>query len=742
MPNAPDITSQLRRELDDTRLRLVEAEETLDAIRNGEVDGLVVAGAAGQQVFTLQGAQEPYRLLIEQMSEGALTLSRDGVILYANQPFAKMLQLPTCHIIGMALRDFVAPADHPTLAHLLEAALSGCTSEEVSVRAAGGTMVLLRLGLSRLQLGEESLLCAVATDITSEKRREADLRHLADGLEARIAERTTDLAASRLAILSIMEEEVKARQAAEVTNRNLRQEITERKRAEAALKASEEKFSNAFRTSPYAIAITHAEDGMIVDVNDAFLSMSGFSREEILASSSIGLKLWADEGDRNRVLAELRAGRPVVGMEYLFQTKSGELITGLFSAHVLRLGSEPFFLSSINDITGRKRAEAELANAKAILQAAMDCSMAGIAIADAPSGQLRYVNRAGLLIRGASESDVVTGVDINEYVSSWKLLDLDGTPLKMEEVPLARAVLFGEQNSREFIIRRDEHEDRIVLANAAPIRNPEGKVVAGIVVFVDITESKRLEEDIRKLNTELEQRIIERTAQLAAANKELEAFSYAVSHDLRAPLRHVQGYVDMLAREAEGRLSEQGRHYMQTIMDASREMGELIDELLTFSRMGRAEMTETSVHLDALVQATLRNLETTTAGRHIVWNIPPLPAVQGDPAMLKLVLDNLLGNAVKFTLPRDPAQIEIGSAGKEDGRVILFVRDNGVGFDPQYIHKLFSVFQRLHRAEDFEGTGIGLANVRRIIGRHGGRTWAEGAVDKGATFYFTLKMSQ
>jgi len=160
---------------------------------------------------------------------------------------------------------------------------------------------------------------------------------------------------------------------------------------------------------------------------------------------------------------------------------------------------------------------------------------------------------------------------------------------------------------------------------------------------------------------------------------------------------------------------------------------------LEFSRMGRAQMTETSVSLDGLVQESVRSLEVTTRGRNIVWTVSPLPAVQADPAMLKLALANLLGNAVKFTLPRDPARIEIGCDGTEGGRVILFVRDNGVGFDPQYTHKLFGVFQRLHRVDEFEGTGIGLANVRRIVARHGGRTWAEGAVDKGATFYFTLR---
>ncbi|HBC88814.1 MAG TPA: PAS domain-containing sensor histidine kinase [Lentisphaeria bacterium] len=257
-----------------------------------------------------------------------------------------------------------------------------------------------------------------------------------------------------------------------------------------------------------------------------------------------------------------------------------------------------------------------------------------------------------------------------------------------------------------------------------------GRVIGIASTERDITARKRTEEDLRTLNAELK-----------AAFKELESFSYSVSHDLRAPLRHVQGYVDMLARETEGQLSENGRRYMKTIADASRELGELIDDMLAFSRMSRAEMCEASVNLDKLVQDTLRDLEPATRERNIIWKIPTLPAVQADHAMLKLALANLLGNAVKFTRSRDPAQIEIGSAGMEDGRVILFVRDNGVKFDPQYGHKLFGVFQRLHRTEEFEGTGIGLANVRRIITRHGGRTWAEGALDFGATFYFTLKPS-
>ena len=233
-----------------------------------------------------------------------------------------------------------------------------------------------------------------------------------------------------------------------------------------------------------------------------------------------------------------------------------------------------------------------------------------------------------------------------------------------------------------------------------------------------------------------------RTAEVEAANKELESLSYSVSHDLRAPLRHIQGYAEMLGEDAESTLSPEARRYLDVIAGAGREMGELIDDLLSFLRMNHAEMRETQVDLGALVQNSIRDLETSTRGRNIGWTIAPLPSVTGDRAMLKQVFANLLGNAVKYTRPKDPAVIEIGCAGEEDGRLVLFVRDNGVGFDMKYADKLFGVFQRLHRADQFEGTGIGLANVRRIIARHGGRVWAEAAPDQGATFYFTLRPSE
>jgi light-regulated signal transduction histidine kinase (bacteriophytochrome) len=217
--------------------------------------------------------------------------------------------------------------------------------------------------------------------------------------------------------------------------------------------------------------------------------------------------------------------------------------------------------------------------------------------------------------------------------------------------------------------------------------------------------------------------VAERTAELTASNKELEAFSYSVSHDLRAPLRHIDGFLEMLQKKAETALDEQSRHCMDAISDAARKMGLLIDDLLSFSRMGRHAMSFQPVDLGSIVRDIIRELEPDTAGRTIEWRIGDLPAVSGDASMLRMVLDNLISNALKFTRPRQKSQIEVGSLTDQNCETVIFVRDNGVGFDMNYMGKLFGVFQRLHRADEFDGTGIGLASVRRIIARHGGRTW-------------------
>ena len=312
------------------------------------------------------------------------------------------------------------------------------------------------------------------------------------------------------------------------------------------------------------------------------------------------------------------------------------------------------------------------------------------------------------------------------------------TPLLPEQVPLIRA-LHGEVCTAEMFVRNPKTPEGVwIEASASPLIDKNGITRGGVIAFRDVSHNKVAEREIHQLNDELEIRVLERTAELKAANKELEAFSYSVSHDLRAPLRHISGFSQLLVEEFGATLVPEAQRYVERIQSGTQRMGLLVDELLNLARVGRHALNPRVTNLNDLVAEVVTMLQPESEGRQVEWVIADLPPVDCDPILVKQVLQNLLANALKFTRHRAPSVIEVGCGKEEEGHPVFMIRDNGTGFDMKYVDKLFGVFQRLHSAEEFEGTGIGLATVQRIVHKHEGRVWAEAEVDKGATFYFTL----
>jgi PAS domain S-box-containing protein len=348
---------------------------------------------------------------------------------------------------------------------------------------------------------------------------------------------------------------------------------------------------------------------------------------------------------------------------------------------------------------------------------------------------ITYWNRGAQELYGWSSQEAVGQVSHELAGTSF--------PEPLDEI---NSKLLGTGRWEGELIHTTRDGARVVVASRWSLQRDErGNPNAILETNNNITERKQAEEALRRSRDELEIKVKERTgelrkmnADLQSVNKELEAFAYSVSHDLRAPVRHIAGFTELLQKHADRVLDDKSRHHISMILDAASRMGSLVDDLLAFSRIGRAEPQKTTIHLDQLVKDAISETAPDTQGRKIIWRIGTLPIWYGDPSLLRLVFSNLVSNAVKFTRTRPQAEIEIDSLNHRPNEVVVFVRDNGVGFDMTYKDRLFGVFQRLHSQDAFEGTGIGLATVQRIVHRHGGRVWAEGSVDNGATFFVAL----
>ncbi len=505
-------------------------------------------------------------------------------------------------------------------------------------------------------------------------------------------------------------------------------DTTARKQAEEQLRASEERFRLFADSVDDVFWMIEPDPVSVIYVNKAFTEIWGFSTEELQANS----QLWFDSihpEDRDDIRAFENWIRDDSTDVYRGQYRIVRRDGGIrwirdYGTKLRDASGKTFRLQGIaEDVTAQHNAEVALLESRrrrdALLQANPDPAW----LKDL-QGRYVAVNHAWFTQRGLTPHNIEGRID-RDYFSAEQVAIIDAEDRRVIET---KQVLRSERNWN--------YNDGTAWIETvkAPVVDSDGNVTAIVGLSHDITERKRSEQAVWEMNTTLEQK----TAELTALNRELEAFAYTVSHDLRAPLRHIDGFVNLLKNHAGPTLDAQSTRYFDRVSNAARRMGHLIDDLLAFSRTGRAELHMQRVQLERLVRDTIEHLKPDTAARRIEWKVGVLPAVYGDAGLLAIVLQNLVSNAIKYTRPCEVARIEISAALGDGGMTTLTVRDNGVGFDMQYANKLFGVFQRLHTDAEFEGTGIGLATVARIVQRHGGGVRAEGRLGEGSSFHVTL----
>jgi PAS domain S-box-containing protein len=644
----------------------------------------------------LQESEERYRRLIEFCPDAFLIVC-DRQIEFANMAAAHLFGVENAEqIIGKSMQSVV----HPDSWQALEQRMA-------RLRENGTTFFWRRIAKGNFQ--SQSDRAGVFPFVESKFIRQ-------DGSVLEVETAATPMT-------------LRKRQAIQIIVRN----ITERKDTLEKLSRSEALKALILETALDAILFVNPE-GRVQEWNRAAQRIFGYSHDEAVGQLMDeliippALRAAYHDGLTSYLMTGVGSliGRPI---ELTLRRKGGGEFRAEIGVNRVVAEESPHCTVLIRDITERKQAEASLRESEERLR---------LLIENVKDYAIYMLDAQGNVVTWNAGADHVEGFGATEIIG--KHLSTFFTPEEVARgVPqdaLKRAERDGQALIEGWRVRKDGTRfwsQGVITA----LRDETGHLRGFSKIAHDITQQKEAEEKIRQLNEELEQRVNSRTAQLEAANKELEAFSYSVSHDLRSPLRHIAGYVEILQHEAAAKLDENSRQYLQTIADSAKNLGNLIDALLAFSRMGRADIRQQRVNLATLVEEARQGLSRDMEGRDIEWQIGALPEAQGDPLMLRQVIINLVSNALKYTRQRTHARIEIGAT-DSGNEIVFFIRDNGVGFDMKYMDKLFGVFQRLHSATEFEGIGIGLANVRRIVHRHGGRTGAVGKVNEGATFYFSI----
>lgn len=494
-------------------------------------------------------------------------------------------------------------------------------------------------------------------------------------------------------------------------------------RSEQSLRESEKRYRLLFDSNPLPMWVYDLETLGFLAVNKAAIQGYGYSRIEFLTMTIKDIRPAEDVPTLINIIGNASRGLEGAGT-WRHRKKDGAVIDVEVTTHPIIFDERRARLVLANDITERKRAEEMVVWLAGIVESSEDAIFSKTL-----KGVITSWNEGAERLYGYSAAETM-GHSVSMLMQ----------PGRKEELSLILGRLRRGERIEHFETTRLKKggEQIDVSLTVSPIKNSSGVIIGASTIARDITERKRAEEQIRRLNETLEQRVAERTTQLLVANKELEAFSYSVSHDLRAPLRHINGFSQALLEDYADKLDEEGKGYLQEVRAASKEMAQLIDDLLQLARVTRSEIRREVISLSEMARMIVGDLQKLDTERAVAVQVEEELAAQGDKHLLRIMLSNLLGNAWKFTSKQEHAEITFGQKREAGGETVYFVRDNGAGFDMAYANKLFSAFQRLHTANEFEGTGIGLATVQRIINRHGGRVWAEGAIGEGATFYFTL----
>lgn len=524
---------------------------------------------------------------------------------------------------------------------------------------------------------------------------------------------------------------VRAADGTPVRGRAIVMDNTQRKRDEEALRESERTYRSLYTSTP---VMMHSIDrhGRLLSVSDDWLTSLGYERDEVIGRKSTDFLTPASAQYAQNVVMPtyMRTGQ-CKDVPYQLVKKSGEIIDVLLSATAERdaKGQVVRSLAVLVDVTERKRAEEQLLRERRLFMGGPVVVFRWVAC---PGWPVEYVSPNVHVLFGRSAEDLMSG-----HASYAALVHPDDYDRVVREVGAYSdaGVPCFEQDYR---IVRDDGEVRWLYDFTVVARDATGRITHYEGYVLDVTARKRAEAELQRYREHLEDLVAARTLKLESLNRELEAFCYSVSHDLRAPLRSIDGFSQILLEDYAAGLDTRGRQHLGRIRAASQRMGQLIDDLLNLSRVSRGELRMQRVDLSALAQKVIDLLRESAPERDVEFVIEEGVIADGDPRLLRVVLENLFGNAWKFTSKHPRARIEFGRTERQ-GRLVYFVRDDGAGFDMAYLDKLFGAFQRLHSPSEFEGTGIGLATVQRIIHRHGGRIWAEGAVEQGATFYFTLE---